>query len=258
MILGRLEAEQMCNKTSSASSSITIQEIDVGIELAENRGHSDDDAEVGEENELGRGGNDSGGKDYQLSYSVLTKLKKMALANNTSVKSKSISVDGNLIAVRIGSVLRMQTIAYDTNSNDANNDEFRSRGCDESRSIILNENRNVTIEVPTHSGFSVEVEPYNDSCDILINKSNISDIAAENRNISSNFSCLNFNFSLILKNIPRNSKLSVRYSIDGDRFTPPWRARPIKLSTFLRGQKVPVHIRDSLPVVDINGKVIKI
>jgi tRNA(Ile)-lysidine synthetase-like protein len=54
---------------------------------------------------------------------------------------------------------------------------------------------------------------------------------------------------LVLFNVPPGSRLRLRARLDGDRFTPAWRERPVKLKDFLRGQKVPLHERDSVRVV---------
>lgn len=55
--------------------------------------------------------------------------------------------------------------------------------------------------------------------------------------------------AITLYNLPPGSLLRVRARVDGDRLTPAWRERPIKLKDFLRGQKVPLHARDELSVV---------
>ena len=41
-------------------------------------------------------------------------------------------------------------------------------------------------------------------------------------------------------------------------FTPSWRNNPIKVKEFLRGQKVPLHLRDQVPVVQLGGKVVAV
>jgi hypothetical protein len=46
--------------------------------------------------------------------------------------------------------------------------------------------------------------------------------------------------------------VSARSSSTSLRFTPPWRSSPSKIRAFLRGQKVPVHLRDSTQVLFLN------
>ena len=36
-------------------------------------------------------------------------------------------------------------------------------------------------------------------------------------------------------------------------FTPPWRTNPLKVRDFLRGQRVPLHVRDAAPVIYLNN-----
>jgi tRNA(Ile)-lysidine synthase len=53
----------------------------------------------------------------------------------------------------------------------------------------------------------------------------------------------------VLYNVPVGTVLEVRSRIEGDRFHPPWRDGPVKVKDFLRGQKVPLHRRDDVPLI---------
>jgi tRNA(Ile)-lysidine synthetase-like protein len=57
---------------------------------------------------------------------------------------------------------------------------------------------------------------------------------------------------VVLNNVVRGSKVVVRTRRQGDRFHAPWRVSSIKLKDFLRGQKVPLHLRDNLPIIIVN------
>lgn len=52
-----------------------------------------------------------------------------------------------------------------------------------------------------------------------------------------------------LAGVPPGSRLRLRFRADGDRFHPSWRANPIKLKDFLRGQRVPQPDRDFVPLL---------
>lgn len=52
-----------------------------------------------------------------------------------------------------------------------------------------------------------------------------------------------------LRDIPAGTALQLRFRRPGDRFHPAWRARPIKVKDFLRGQRVPLADRDVVPLL---------
>ena len=57
-------------------------------------------------------------------------------------------------------------------------------------------------------------------------------------------------FEVSLYNINANNKqFLVRSPEDGDRFLPPWKSSPVKVTDYLRSQKVPFHARKDIPVV---------
>jgi hypothetical protein len=63
--------------------------------------------------------------------------------------------------------------------------------------------------------------------------------------------------SLTLCGVAKDTALRVRLPRPGDRFRPYWRGSAIGLSEFLRGQKVPLHLRGSVLVVeDVTSGVI--
>ena len=56
-------------------------------------------------------------------------------------------------------------------------------------------------------------------------------------------------------NIAPESKFSLRYRLEGDKFQPAWReGSSVKLKDFLRGQLVPLHVRDWIPLVVLYEK----
>jgi len=65
----------------------------------------------------------------------------------------------------------------------------------------------------------------------------------------------NSSFPVILYNVPYGANLSLRFRKDGDRFHPPWRQTPMKLKDYLRGQKIPLHKRDRMPLICVQDKV---
>ena len=56
---------------------------------------------------------------------------------------------------------------------------------------------------------------------------------------------------VVLRNVEVGSRLLVRRRRDGDRFHARWKDKPIKLKDFLRGQKLPLHERDMVPVIEV-------
>jgi len=54
---------------------------------------------------------------------------------------------------------------------------------------------------------------------------------------------------IVLENIPPGASLVIRTRKEGDRFHPPWRETPQKMKDFLRGQKIPLHLRDQVPLI---------
>ena len=56
---------------------------------------------------------------------------------------------------------------------------------------------------------------------------------------------------VVLRNVEVGSRLLVRRRRDGDRFHARWKDTPIKLKDFLRGQKLPLHERDMVPVIEV-------
>jgi tRNA(Ile)-lysidine synthase len=61
---------------------------------------------------------------------------------------------------------------------------------------------------------------------------------------------------VVLHNVPEGARLHVRRRRDGDRFHPTWKQRPLKVKDFLRGQKVPLHRRDDVPLVCLGEEVL--
>ena len=57
--------------------------------------------------------------------------------------------------------------------------------------------------------------------------------------------------TVVLYNVPVGARVGLRVRRDGDRFHPVWRERPIKLKSFLSGQKVPLHERDAVPIITV-------
>jgi tRNA(Ile)-lysidine synthase len=53
---------------------------------------------------------------------------------------------------------------------------------------------------------------------------------------------------VVLFNVPQGARLELRTRREGDRFWPAWRSSAIKMKDFLRGQKLPLHRRDSVPL----------
>jgi tRNA(Ile)-lysidine synthase len=61
-----------------------------------------------------------------------------------------------------------------------------------------------------------------------------------------------------LYNVPPQAELHLRRREPGDRFHPPWKRHPVKLSAFLRDQHVPLWEREALPLVLLEGQVIAV
>ena len=53
-------------------------------------------------------------------------------------------------------------------------------------------------------------------------------------------------------------RVEIRRRRPGDRFHPPWRERPVKVSDFLRDQRVPLWERERIPLVVADGRVVAI
>lgn len=58
-----------------------------------------------------------------------------------------------------------------------------------------------------------------------------------------------------LYNIPSNATLVFRRLTEGDRFQPMWHQYPIKSTSFLRGQNVPLHLRQDVLVVELRHHI---
>ena len=57
-------------------------------------------------------------------------------------------------------------------------------------------------------------------------------------------------YKVTMHNVNANDKqFLVRTPKDGDRFLPPWRSNPVKVTDYLRGQKVPFDAREDVPIV---------
>ncbi|CAM9608415.1 unnamed protein product [Discosporangium mesarthrocarpum] len=61
-----------------------------------------------------------------------------------------------------------------------------------------------------------------------------------------------------LYNLPQGAQLEIRKRRDGDVFWPEWRENPIKMKDFLRGQGVPLHLRDEVALVCHEDKVVAV
>ena len=52
------------------------------------------------------------------------------------------------------------------------------------------------------------------------------------------------------------SILSIRFPKTGDSFQPHWKTKTMKVSSFLRGQEIPLEEREKIPLVVLNGSEI--
>ena len=59
--------------------------------------------------------------------------------------------------------------------------------------------------------------------------------------------------SVRLFNLGGDVALELRTWRQGDTFHPPWRASPVSLSAFLRGQRVPLEERRGVPLLCVRG-----
>jgi tRNA(Ile)-lysidine synthetase-like protein len=161
-------------------------------------------------------------KSIQISHEALSRLRVFISRNVPSSSQKTFEISQRINTIILGSVLRIVC-------NKKSNDVILN-----TKAVVINENLNISLgKVPSDVNITVS--------------------APQSEEPLSSF--LQFEkYSVVFRNLPAHGILSVRYLLDGDKFSAPLRGGNIKVSNFLRDQNVPLPLRKFVPLVILNGK----